>query len=87
VDALRTGDDLLAADEDVEAVAQRRVVLARHRVERPHLAWQIASGCRMLMCRDQGSSLSGVGTTSQASTAIDAVWHVCWRRSPGEECY
>ncbi len=37
MDALRAGDDLLATDEHVERVAQRRIVLARHRVERPHL--------------------------------------------------
>lgn len=38
MDALSARNDLLAADEHVEGVAQLRVVRARHRVERPHLS-------------------------------------------------
>lgn len=49
---LRTRDDFLSSDEDIEGVAELRVFGARHRVERTNLQQQHKSS--MSQCKSIG---------------------------------
>ena len=45
VHTLRARYDFLSPDEDIKRVAELRVVMARHRVERPNLQWDESINC------------------------------------------